>query len=206
MAYLEAQLAGDRRAALQLVESALRDGMKVPDLHLRVVQPAQRAIGKLWQENRISVAQEHLATSISQVIVARLYQHLPRATANGRLALVACVEGEHHDMGGRMGADFLEMAGFSVCYLGANVAVSSVVEEVSTTKPDVLGLSATMSFSLPALVQTVQAVREVKPSLPILVGGQLSEFHPELPGSLALQAIGADAQRLASECRELLQC
>lgn len=205
-AYLEAQLSGDRRAALALVQSALREGMNVPELHLQVVQPAQREIGRLWQENRISVAQEHLATSISQVVVSMLYQHLPREAANGRSALVACVEGEHHDMGGRMGADFLEMAGFGVRYLGANVSASSVVQEVAAMKPDVLGLSATMSFCLPGLIRTVNAVREAAPGLPILLGGQLTDFHPELPSTLKLQAIGGDAQRLATKCRELLQC
>jgi methanogenic corrinoid protein MtbC1 len=205
-AYLTAQLSGDRRAALKLIEAALRDGMKVPELHLTLVEPAQQEIGRLWQENRISVAQEHLATSISQLVVTMLYQHLPRGEANGRVALVACVEGEHHDMGGRMGADFLEMAGFSVRLLGSNVAIQKVVQALAETNADVLGLSATTSFCLPALVRTVEAVRQARPSLPILLGGQVTGFHPELAASLRLQGTGTNAQELAAECRKLFRC
>jgi methanogenic corrinoid protein MtbC1 len=134
-----------------------------------------------------------------------LYQHLPRGEANGRVALVACVQGEHHDIGGRMGPDFLEMAGFSVRFLGSNVPIQTVVQASTEMNADVLGLSATTSFCLSRLVRTVEAVRQARPSLPILLGGQVIGFHPEV-ASLGLQGTGTNAQELAAECRKLLQC
>lgn len=63
--FVAAQLRGDRREALRVViDEGLAGGATVPELHLRVVQPAQYEIGRLWQENKISVAEEHLATAI----------------------------------------------------------------------------------------------------------------------------------------------
>jgi MerR family transcriptional regulator, light-induced transcriptional regulator len=204
--YLAAQLAGDRREALDLViERGVRAGVAVPDLHLLVVQRAQREIGRLWQENIINVAREHLATSISQLVVSHLYQHMPRARENGKRVLVACVEGEQHDLGARMGADFLEMAGFEVRLLGANVPTGQVVE--AARDADVVGLSASMSFHAPALEAAVRGLRRARgDGLPILVGGNLAGEAPGLLEALGVDAFGASADELVAQCRRCLQC
>ena len=83
--FVRAQLAGDRRGALRLlVDDGLGGGASVLDMQLRVVQEAQREIGRLWQENRISVAQEHLATAIANMALSHLYDRAQPAPRNGR--------------------------------------------------------------------------------------------------------------------------
>ena len=64
--YVAAQLAGDRRSAMRLIiDQGLGRNVPLPTLYLDVIQAAQYRIGELWQHNRITVAQEHLATAIS---------------------------------------------------------------------------------------------------------------------------------------------
>lgn len=204
-AYLQAALCGERAEALRIaLVEGLASGLSAPDLQLRMIVPAQREIGRLWQENRITVATEHLATSISQLVMSHLYTHLPRPDANGRRAVVACVEGELHDLGARMGADFLEMAGFDVCFLGANVSPAALVVALERELPDLLGLSAMMHFHARALRAAVHAARSVAPLLPIVVGGGLVEAHPSLRDELGLHTTGLSADELARACRELL--
>ena len=171
--YLAAQLAGDRREALRLVlDEGIAQGVSVANLHLDVIRPAQIEIGRLWQENEITVADEHLATAISQLVVSHLYRHLPPAAPKGKRVIVCCGEDELHEMGARMAADFLEMAGFDVRFLGANVPADSVAAMVRTTRPDVVVLSAATTFCFPGLRRTIAAVRAAGgPDLPILVGG-----------------------------------
>jgi methanogenic corrinoid protein MtbC1 len=206
-AYLAATLEGDAAEAMRLaLEQGVSAGISPAELELRMILPAQREVGRLWQENRISVAQEHLATSISQLVMARLYAHLPRPAPNGRRIVVACVEGELHDLGARMGGDFLEMAGFDVRFLGANVPHALLVQAVREHVPDLLGLSATMPFHWPALEQAVSEVRTVAPVLPIIVGGAFVESTPGLSERLGVQACGADAEALVTQVRALLQC
>lgn len=206
--YLKAQLAGDRREALRLItEEGLERGVDVRSLHLEVVQPAQRMIGKLWQEDVISIAQEHLATSISQLVIAHLYPHLHREPRNAKRALVACVEGELHDMGGRIGADFLEAAGFDVLFLGANCPTDALVRMVHEYKPDLLGLSAAMSFHLPALERAIEAVRAVRgPDFPIVVGGHVVSWSEGLRERLGVLSAGMSADEILAECRRVLEC
>lgn len=203
--YLDAQLAGDRAAALRVVLEGAEHGVPVRDLQLGVIQAAQREIGRLWQENRINVAQEHLATSISQVVMARLYEHIPRETANGRTAVVGCIEGEHHDLGARMGADFLEMAGFDVRFLGGNVPTRSLAEMVGDTKPDLVGLSVAMTYNVPTLVDAVSAIRKVAGDrFPILVGGHVLAWAPELEKQIGVVAFGTSADAIVAKCRQEL--
>ncbi|WP_225409041.1 cobalamin B12-binding domain-containing protein [Stigmatella hybrida] len=203
--YLAAQLAGDRREALRLlVDEGLLRGIPLQDLHLKVIQPAQYEIGRLWQENHISVAQEHLATAISQLALSHLYRHLPRDPFNGKVIMLSCVEGELHEVGARMAADFLEMAGFDVRFLGANVPSHHLVRMVREQTPDLLALSVTMTYHLPALRDAVAVVREAVPKLPIAVGGLAFSWVPGLEKELDVAFFGKDARELvASACKTL---
>ena len=171
--YLAAQLAGDRHEALRVVlEDGVERGIDVSQLQLGVIQPAQYEIGRLWQENQITVVQEHLATGISQLALAHLYRYLRRGPRNGALALVACVEGEHHDMGARVAADHLEMRGYDVRYLGASVPTYSLIDEIRKQRPRLVAISATMPQHLLAVRGAVSAVCEAAPEAAIAVGGR----------------------------------
>jgi MerR family transcriptional regulator, light-induced transcriptional regulator len=171
--YLRAALAGDRREALRVVvEDGFDRGLAVPELLLRVITPAQYEIGRLWQLNEISVAQEHIATAISQLVVSFLYPRIERSPRNGKWVLVACAPGELHELGARIAADFLEMDGFHVRFLGANVPSSSLAKMVRDTRPDLVVVSAATSLCFPKLREMIERLREAGgPALPILVGG-----------------------------------
>ncbi|RKG97112.1 cobalamin-binding protein [Corallococcus sp. CA053C] len=203
--YLAAQLAGNRQEALKLlVDEGLLCGVPLQDVHLEIIQAAQYEIGRLWQENRISVAQEHMATAISQYVLAHLYRHLPRDPSNGKVVMMACVEGELHEVGARMASDFLEMAGFDVRFIGANVPADHLARLVRESPPDLLALSVTMPFHLPQLRDAVSKVRQVAPNLSIAVGGLAFDWGPVLHEELDVSFFGKSARELVSSaCRTL---
>ena len=205
--YLGAQLLGDRREALRLVErEALDQGMAVPDIHLDVVQAAQYEIGRLWQEDSISVAQEHVATAISQLVLAYLYPRLPCAPKIGKRVMIACVEGELHDLGARMCADFLEMAGYDVRFLGASVPADCLASAVQRERPEAIALSMAMIFHEPALRETIRKVRQVAGRrAPILIGGQALTWDPSLGERLDVEGSGTSAIELVKAVRAALE-
>lgn len=173
--YLAAQLAGDRREAVRLVvEEGLKGGLSARSIHLDVVAEAQREIGRLWQENRISVADEHQATAISQVVLSHLYGALERAPRLGKRVVVACVPGELHDMSARMASDLLESYGFDVAFLGASVPIPALLGKLRTA--DALALSVTMTFHIGAAREVVAEVRAaLGERYPIVVGGEAAK-------------------------------
>jgi MerR family transcriptional regulator, light-induced transcriptional regulator len=186
--FVAALTAGARGEALEIVlDDALADDVPIRTLYLDVVQASLQELGRLWCEKRITVAQEHAATEIARLALAQLRVHLPCGRSNGKHVAVACVEGELHDLGARIMADFLEMAGFAVQFLGANVPTETLASLVRQRPADGLALSATATQSLGALRRAIGAVRAAAgPELPVFVGGHLFLLHPELAAALGV--------------------
>lgn len=203
--FVAAQLAGDRTEALRIVvEDAVRLGMSVVDVQARVIRPAQHEIGVMWQRNQISIAQEHLATGIAQLVMARLFEHAPAVGRNGKHVAIACVEGEHHELPARLIADYLDHAGFNVRSYGADLPIDHLVETLAKSKVDVLALSATMSFNLPALRTTVEKVRAaLGTELPIVVGGHALSWSPNLAAELGVATTEPEPEAVVATVSKL---
>ena len=204
--YMEAQLVGDAARALRLLlDDGVARGVAVPLLQRKVVREAQREIGRLWQENRISVAQEHMATAVSKAALSYLYEAAARAPSNGKRVLLSCVEGELHDFPARLVADDLDLAGFELRYLGANVSTDSLIESVIDDRPDLVALSATMFFNLPALQCALRRLRErVGPALPIMIGGAACSGAGMSARDLDANATAAETAEIISTAKRLL--
>lgn len=202
--YLRAQLAGDRREALRLIiDEGLGRGLSCEDVH-EVIRQAQAEIGRLWQEDRISIAREHMATAISQLVLSHVYQHAQPPAPNGKKVMVACVEGELHDFPARLVADALDLAGFDVRYLGASVPHTGLLQMIESERPDLLVLSATMTFNVPQLREAVARVRERWATLPLAVGGGACIFSPRLAAELGADLGGTHADELVALARQRL--
>jgi len=151
--------------------------MPLAVLYQRVIAPAMHELGLLWEEGAITTADEHLATGVTHRVLAALRppelleQGLERHSGRPR-ALLAAVQGEQHALGLRMAADLLEDGGYEVAYLGADVPTTALLQAIHTLTPDLLGLSATMPEAGQRLEDTVEAVRDEHPQLPLLIGGQ----------------------------------
>lgn len=203
--YLAAQLAGNRREALRVVmHDGLGFGISVPDLQRHVIQEAQREIGRLWQENEINIAQEHMATAISHMALAQLYDEAPHAPPNHKKVIVACVAGELHDFPARLVADALDLAGFALRYLGADVPLHGLLSMLAQEKPDLLALSATMAFNLPSLRAMVKEVRSAWPELPIVIGGAACLDVRGLATELGVAGSSSDATEMVALAQQLL--
>lgn len=191
--YLQALLKMDRRSASQMILDAVASGVNIKDLYLQVFQPVQWEIGRLWQLNQISVAQEHFCTAATQMVMSQLYPYIFQRLAEERPGpprriVVACVGGELHEIGARMVADFFEMSGWDACYLGANTPAEDLQRTVIERRPEILALSATMTFHVSKVAQIIQEMRrQFDRPLRILVGG-----HPFNLSAGLWQRVGAD--------------
>lgn len=187
-AYLDAQLAGDRQKASGMILDAVDGGTSVKDIYLQVFEPVQYEIGRLWQLNRINVAQEHFCTAVTQLVMSQLYPYIFSAAKNGRCLVATSAAGDLHEIGMRMVADFFEMDGWDTFYLGANTPADSVVEAIGQRRAEVLAVSATMGFNVGQVTDLIAAVRSVHPQVKILTGGYPFNLDPDL-----YKQVGADA-------------
>lgn len=202
-AYLEALRAGSRRRAFEVVAEAREAGHDIETLYLDVFQTAMHEVGRLWQMNEMTVAQEHLATAITQGAMALLYDELfDRDAADGSdrpLLIGACAPNERHEIGLRMLCDLLELRGWDTIFLGATVPDDALAAMVDERKADVLALSASTSPQVSDLATTIRFVRQRTKSAPfVIVGGRAFSDDAELPKRIGADAAAADAREAAA--------
>jgi methanogenic corrinoid protein MtbC1 len=179
--YLSALLRYDRHSASALILAAVENKVSIMEIYCQVFEPCQYEIGRLWQSNIVSVAQEHYCTASTQLIMSQLYPYIFRADRTFRGTIVAaCVSGELHEIGARMLCDLLEMEGWNTIYLGANVPAGGIVDVLRDNHSDILALSASMTFHIRAVREVIAAVRSARPATRILVGGYAFKIAPNL--------------------------
>jgi MerR family transcriptional regulator, light-induced transcriptional regulator len=188
--YLAAIRSGDRRQAFQVIDAARDAGLDLAGIYLGIFQPALREIGCLWQNNELTVAEEHLATAITQAAMARAYERaFTWRTEGSRTLIAACADVERHEVGLRMLCDLLDLEGWHTTYLGSTVPVESLAAMVRRLRPNVVALSVALSPHLPRLRAMIAAIRDALGDAGplIIVGGR-----PFLDDPSLAQRLGAD--------------
>lgn len=187
--YLKALRLGNANAAAELIHQASGD-MGIDALYLDVFQPVMYEVGRLWEHNEMSVADEHFCTAVTQTIMAQLYPRVFRTPRNGRRMIGACISGEQHEIGIRMVCDFFQLRGWDTCYLGAQMPVDSLLRMIEKRQPELVALSATLMNHVDEVEQTIRAIRRAcgKQGLRIMVGGQPFNRQESL-----IRQVGADA-------------
>jgi len=171
-AYSAAIEAGSYNGALNVVQDALAAGASAAEIFDRVLAPAMRRVGERWERAELTVADEHLATAISNRVVGSVYGSLAVAMPTSKeRVMIAAVEGDQHVMGLRMIADVLEGSGYETSYLGADTPLDALLALIERHGPTVVALGATAPWSAAMLLKTVLAIRAADPLLPIVVGG-----------------------------------
>jgi len=195
--YLDHLLAGDRERARALVlDRANCRPEAIREMYRDVFRPVQQRLGRLWQTNQISIAQEHFCTATTRTLMAQLQGCMPHANGTRPAVVAACLEEEAHDLGLRMVADILDLEGWTTHYLGAGVPRDAVLQALAEREADVLALSVTMSHRIWRAAEVIGKVR-ADPRLQhvnVIVGGQSLEISPSL-----WRWIGADASARSGE-------
>lgn len=206
--YLDALLRVERDAATRMIIKAVEQGTSVKDIYIHVFEPAQHEVGRLWQRNKITVAEEHFCTAATQMIMSQLYPYIFQGGKRKEHRLVAtCVEGEMHEIGVRMVADLLEMAGWDTYYLGANTPLKSILDTLKQLKPDLLAVSAAIHFNIPAVKELIETIHST-PNLPevkILVGGRPFNLAPDLWKKVGADGCAVNAENAVELAEKLVQ-
>ncbi len=194
--FLDLLLKGNQRSAGALILDAYRHkNVSIHDLYLHVFQVTQREIGRLWQLNLISVAKEHYCTAATQLIMGQLYPYLFKGNLSDKKVIVSCAQGELHEVGARMVADFFELDGWDSHFLGANTPTDAILDTIAEIEPQVLALSATMTFHVHEVAELIRQVKTLPRVPKILVGGYPFNLSPALWQKIGADGYAADASQ-----------
>lgn len=106
----------DRAFSMFSVESVLA----------RVIQPAAYEIGERWARGQITIAGEHMVSSMLAARIERLREVALRPETHAPIVTCACLPGEQHELGLLVIALHLAHAGFRVSYLGRDLPISDI--------------------------------------------------------------------------------
>lgn len=158
----------DRAAALTREKLSEEEPLEIID---RYIIPALNEVGDGFEKKRIYLPgllmSAEAAGSAFDVIKAASHT----VKKMGKRILLATVKGDIHDIGKNILKLILENYGYEVIDLGKDVSPEKIVEAASRGTVDVIGLSALMTTTIPAMEQTVKLIKDRIPNCRVMVGG-----------------------------------
>ena len=164
---------GKSKDAKLFTQRAIDEGTPPGDIVDKALVPAMAAVGDRFKNNEIFVPEMLIAARAMKEAMNILE---PRLLVAGIVpkytALIGTVQGDLHDIGKNLVAIMWKGANFRVVDLGSNVAPAKFVAAVKEYRPQLVGLSALLTTTMPAMVETVRAIRASGcPPVKIMVGG-----------------------------------
>lgn len=173
-AIYNAVLDGNAPAAKAGVEKALAAGI-APDVILKEgLIGAMGEVGRLFEENEYFVPEMLVSARAMQNGLAVIKPYLAESGAKptGKV-IVGTVKGDLHDIGKNLVAMMLEGAGFEVIDMGTDVTPEKFVKGALEHKPQVVGMSALLTTTMPSMGTTVKALVEagIRDQVKVMIGG-----------------------------------
>ncbi len=148
--------------------------------------PALDEVGKGYEENKIYLPQLLMSAEAAKAafeIIKKKASSDSKTKDRGKV-VIATVEGDIHDIGKNIVKLLLENYGFDVIDLGKDVPAEKVIEAVIETGAPLVGLSALMTTTVPAMERTIKLLHEKTPKCKIVVGGAvLTEEYAAMIGA-----------------------
>jgi methanogenic corrinoid protein MtbC1 len=188
--YLVPLLRGDRKGCRTVVEETLQTGVPANSVYVHLIWPIMVETERLLRTDKITPAQEHLATRINRTIVAQLQNKLPRRPSKNKKVVICCAADELQELGAQMMVDLFESDGWEVRFLGGGLSNDDIFAFINEYAPDVLliyGASPKQAPEIRKLIDTIKGVN-AWPNLRIMVSGGLFNRAEGL-----WEEIGADA-------------
>ena len=151
-----ANTALDRLFAAYTVETVLRVVL-IPYLH---------RLGERWETGEISVAQEHFASNLLRGRLLGLAQGWGQGQGPG--AILACLPGEHHELGLLVFGVALRRRGWRITYLGTNSPISAVADTARSLRPAVVVL---LSINPDNFLDHAQQIEQLANQVPVVIAG-----------------------------------
>jgi corrinoid protein of di/trimethylamine methyltransferase len=202
----EALIAGKIEEIKRITQQALDEGGQVNEILENGLFPGMDIVGQRFKaceiyipEVLLSAKTMHAAMDIIRPLVSET-----EATGAGTV-VIGTVEGDRHNIGKDLVTMVLEGIGFKVIDLGVDVKPKDFVEAAKDHKPDILGMSALLTTTMPKLRETIDALQEAgfRDQIKVMVGG--APVTQDYVDEIGADDFGADAGEAAEKAKALLK-
>lgn len=200
----EAVKTGKRKDAKAITEQALSESVS-PQAVLEALKNGMDDVGRRFKANEIFVPEVLVAARAMKTSMELLEPVLAASGIKAEFRVViGTVEGDLHDIGKNLVAMMLKGSGFEVIDLGTNVSPAAFAEAVKTHNAQLVGLSALLTTTMPAMRSTVETLKAAGLTVKIMVGGApITEAFAREIGADGYSADAASAVELARNLVEV---
>jgi len=201
----EKLIAGKEDEVKSLTQEALDKGAAARDILDNGLLAGMDVVGQRFKAGDMFIPEVLLCARCMHGAMDIIKPLLSEGDAAGMgTYLIGTVEGDLHDIGKNLVSMMLQGAGFQVIDLGTNITAQQFVDAVKEHQPDILGMSALLTTTMPRMEETIQALKEagVRDGLKIMAGGApvTQDFVEKIGGD----AYGANAASATEKAKELV--
>ncbi len=188
--FMDYILQKNRKFAAETLLKLIREGRTVEQAYRDVLLPALRHIARLWRKNDICVADEYAATDICRYVMFRVIDSIFGERRYPFKALVTCMPEETDMLGGEIFANYLEIKGWSVYFIGQAGSGDDILHALQKTRPQVIVLSVMSITCLPAAGSLIEQIRSSDQNVKIVTEGHAARIAadtlaPRIDGTIS---------------------
>ena len=204
-ALTESVIKGDIKTAVAETQSALDAGSSVRDILDKGLIAAMDEVGERFSKGLIFVPQMLRSAKTMQECMKLLEPFFEEGdvTPKGKV-LIGTVKGDLHDIGKNLVAMMMEGAGFTIADLGVDVPPEKFVQKAQEIEPDIVAMSALLSTTMPAMPQTIEALRKagIRDKVKVMIGG--APVTEKYAHEIKADSYASDAGSAVSKAKQLL--
>ena len=168
----DAIIKGDQKTAVELTQAAIDTGTAPGAILEDGLITGMNIIGTRFKANEVYIPEVLIAARAMKMAMEILEPKLIEAGVEPLAkALVGTVQGDLHDIGKNLVMMMLKGAGFNVIDAGIDVSSESFVEKAKESGAKIIGLSALLTTTMPAMEKTVAEIKKAGLSAKIMIGG-----------------------------------
>lgn len=177
-------LAGDVDSAVDNIQIILRQTEPLEIINQYII-PAMQEVGRRYEAREFYLPQLIASAEVVKSVLPDIKEKMPlQAEENKKTIVIATVAGDIHDIGKNVVSSILESFNYTVIDLGKDVSPRIIVEKAIEHQAQIIGLSTLMTTTLPAMMETIQRIRQAK---------QLQKTIIFAGGAVVNKRIAADA-------------
>ena len=200
-----AVIKGDIKTALAETQKAMDAGSNVNDILNKGLIVTMDEIGERFSKGLIYVPQMLRSAKTMQECTKLLEPFFQEGDviSKGKV-LIGTVKGDLHDIGKNLVAMMMGGAGFTIIDLGVDVPSVKFVQQAQEVKPDIVAMSALLSTTMPAMLETIEALQKagLRDKVKVMIGGApVTERYAQ---KIKADSYASDAGSAVSKAKNLL--
>lgn len=204
--YLQAIERGAFAQASEVVQSALQGGVVPEAIYDQVFTPTLREVGRRWQTGEMTVAQEHLATGITEYCRSIVLNDQKAANhLTSRKVMLTSVNGNQHTLGLNLLADIFRWRGWEVFPLFSALPDDEIASAVQFYHVDLVCLSVALPAQITRVTSAIKTLRQSGWTGLIEVGGAAFVNYPEITLQTGADFYGGDALETVEKVTQLMK-